>query len=190
MSIFSFSNNPIEILDTHDAIGLGSGGSLTVDGGASIAQDVYIGGFIDAPFNAHTIGSLTMSSGTVGIVGSLNVSNSISSTNLIITNATIGSLQPQVLNYITSASGTSFNVGSFIIRSGHSANQTDTILLPSQGLGGVTETFYKNDGSNAINIAGGSGVTLNGITTFSTGSTHKITMIMSSGTSGEAIITP
>ena len=37
-------NNPINILDTKNAIGLGSGGSLNVEGGASIKQDTFIGG--------------------------------------------------------------------------------------------------------------------------------------------------
>lgn len=178
MSIFHFSNNPIEILDTHDAVGLGSGGSLTVDGGASIAQDVYIGGFINAPYYAHTIGSLIIGSGA------------LQTDNLIITNATIGSFQPFVLNYIDNANGVSVAGGSFIIRSGQSSNQTDTILLPSSFAGKVIETFYKNNGTNSINITGASGITLNGSITFTVGTTHKITMIMSSETSGEVIITP
>ncbi len=37
-------NNPINILDTKNATGLGSGGSLNVEGGASIKQDTFIGG--------------------------------------------------------------------------------------------------------------------------------------------------
>lgn len=195
MSIFHFSNNPIEILDTHDAIGLGSGGSLTVDGGASIAQDFFIGGFIDAPFNAHTIGSLFITGGNLGIGKvpsySLDVSGSVYADNLIVTSATIGSSQPFELNYVSDSMGTNFNIGSsFIIRSDHSANQTDTIVLPSGAVGKVSESFYKNNGSNSISIGGGSGVTLNGTTSFSAGSTHKITLIMSSATSGEAIVTP
>jgi hypothetical protein len=194
MSIFHFSNNPIEILDTHDAIGLGSGGSLTVDGGASIAQDVFIGGFIDAPFNAHTIGSLLIGGGNLGIGKApscpLDVSGLICGDNLIVSNATVGSFQPFALDYVNSANGVNLNTGSFIIRSGQSANQTDTILLPSNSVGKVTETYYKNNGANSISVGGGSGVTLNGSTTFSSGSTHKITLIMSSETSGEVIVTP
>ncbi len=36
--------NPINILDTSEATGLGSGGSLTIGGGASIGKDFYVGG--------------------------------------------------------------------------------------------------------------------------------------------------
>jgi hypothetical protein len=36
--------NPINILDSNNATGLGSGGSLNVEGGASIKQDTFIGG--------------------------------------------------------------------------------------------------------------------------------------------------
>lgn len=38
--------NPINILDTTDAIGIGSGGSLTIGGGVSIGKDFYVGGNI------------------------------------------------------------------------------------------------------------------------------------------------
>ena len=38
--------NPINILDTTDATGVGSGGSLTIGGGASIEKDFYVGGNI------------------------------------------------------------------------------------------------------------------------------------------------
>ena len=38
--------NPINILDTTDATGIGSGGSLTIGGGASIGKDFYVGGNI------------------------------------------------------------------------------------------------------------------------------------------------
>jgi hypothetical protein len=38
--------NPINILDTSDAEGLGSGGSLNVAGGVSISKNLYIGGGI------------------------------------------------------------------------------------------------------------------------------------------------
>jgi hypothetical protein len=38
--------NPINILDSHNATGIGSGGSLNVEGGASIKQDMFIGGNI------------------------------------------------------------------------------------------------------------------------------------------------
>jgi hypothetical protein len=38
--------NPINILDTTDATGVGSGGSLTIGGGASIGKDFYVGGNI------------------------------------------------------------------------------------------------------------------------------------------------
>lgn len=37
-------NNPINILDSKNAIGVGSGGSLNVEGGASIKQNTFIGG--------------------------------------------------------------------------------------------------------------------------------------------------
>jgi hypothetical protein len=193
MSIFTFSNNPIEILDTHDAIGLGSGGSLTIDGGASIAQDVFIGGFIDAAFNAHTIGSLFITGGNLGIskipTCSLDVSGLIRADNLTITNATIGSFQPLALNNISNASGIFLNTEpSFIIRSGQNSNQTDTITFNSGPLGKVTELYYKNNGANSINIAGGSGVTLNGSNQFSPGSTHKISVIISGESTAEAIL--
>lgn len=195
MSIFTFSNNPMEILDTHDAIGLGSGGSLTIDGGASIAQDVFIGGFIDATFNAHTIGSLFITGGNLGIskipTCSLDVSGLIRADSLTITNATIGSFQPLVLNQITSVNGTFFgSEPSFIIRSGQNANQTDTITFNSGPVGKVTELYYKNNGSNLINIGGGSGVTVNGSNQFSPGSTHKISIIISSESTSEIIILP
>jgi hypothetical protein len=36
--------NPINILDSNNATGLGTGGSLNVEGGASIKQDTFIGG--------------------------------------------------------------------------------------------------------------------------------------------------
>lgn len=40
-------NGILNLLNTTNAIGLGSGGSLTVDGGASFLQNVYIGGVLD-----------------------------------------------------------------------------------------------------------------------------------------------
>ena len=42
----SYQFNPINILDTTNAIGVGSGGSLNVGGGVSINKDLYIGGNI------------------------------------------------------------------------------------------------------------------------------------------------
>lgn len=42
----SYQVNPLEILDTTNAVGIGSGGSLTVGGGISIGRDTYIGGDI------------------------------------------------------------------------------------------------------------------------------------------------
>jgi hypothetical protein len=40
-------NGILNLLNTTNAIGLGSGGSLTVDGGASFLKNVYIGGVLD-----------------------------------------------------------------------------------------------------------------------------------------------
>lgn len=40
-------NGNFNLLNTSNSIGLGSGGSLTVDGGASFYKDVYIGGILD-----------------------------------------------------------------------------------------------------------------------------------------------
>ena len=42
----SYQVNPIEILDSTNSTGVGTGGSLTVDGGAAISKDLYIGGNI------------------------------------------------------------------------------------------------------------------------------------------------
>jgi hypothetical protein len=42
----SYYNNPIEILNTSNSTGLGSGGSLTIGGGVSVGRDNYIGGNI------------------------------------------------------------------------------------------------------------------------------------------------
>lgn len=39
-----YTFNPIDILDTTNAIGIGSGGSLNIGGGASISKDFYVGG--------------------------------------------------------------------------------------------------------------------------------------------------
>ena len=40
----SYNSDPIYILDTTNATGVGSGGSLTLDGGAAINKDLYVGG--------------------------------------------------------------------------------------------------------------------------------------------------
>jgi hypothetical protein len=40
-------NDPINILDTSNATGVGSGGSLNLRGGASIQKDLYIGGNVN-----------------------------------------------------------------------------------------------------------------------------------------------
>ena len=42
----SYEYNPIIILDTSNALGSGSGGSLTIGGGISVGMDTYIGGNI------------------------------------------------------------------------------------------------------------------------------------------------
>lgn len=39
-----YTFNPINILDTSNASGIGSGGALTIGGGASITRDFYVGG--------------------------------------------------------------------------------------------------------------------------------------------------
>jgi hypothetical protein len=40
-------NDPINILDSSNATGIGSGGSLNLRGGASIGKDLYIGGNVN-----------------------------------------------------------------------------------------------------------------------------------------------
>jgi hypothetical protein len=42
----SYQVNPLEILDTTNSTGVGSGGSLTVGGGVAIGSDLYVGGNI------------------------------------------------------------------------------------------------------------------------------------------------
>ena len=201
MSIFTFSNNPFEILDTHDAVGIGSGGSLTIDGGASIAQDTFIGGFINAGFNSHTIGSIITTGGNVGIGKlpdyTLDVSGTINSNNLIASAATIGSLNYIIQSrvHIIGSSGSaliSIMNNDFIIRSGQNAGRMDTIVNLSSvySIGNVIECFYQNAGTNSITIVGETGVTINGNNLFEPGSTHKISIIISGPTTCEVIVYP
>jgi hypothetical protein len=46
-SSLKYDGNNLQLLNTSDAVGLGTGGTLTVSGGASFLKDVYIGGVLD-----------------------------------------------------------------------------------------------------------------------------------------------
>ena len=43
----SYQVNPLEILDTTNSTGIGSGGSLTVGGGLAVGKDLYVGGNVE-----------------------------------------------------------------------------------------------------------------------------------------------
>ena len=69
------TNDPINILDTSNALGLGTGGSMTLNGGISIGKDLYVGG------NISISGTATTFSDNILIINNNN--NSSSDTGLL-----------------------------------------------------------------------------------------------------------
>jgi hypothetical protein len=85
-------NGTTRILDTTNALGLGSGGSLNINGGASIQKDVYIGGIVKISSTTESddvnSGSLVLSGG-LGVNGNVNVlGNTVVNGNLIVQGTT------------------------------------------------------------------------------------------------------
>ena len=89
---------------TSDAIGLGSGGSLTVFGGTAISGSAIIGNGITSDFNCNTLGNIYTTGGNVGIgnttpnytldiFGTANITTSLttSTLNIAATNLTFSS---------------------------------------------------------------------------------------------------
>ena len=97
---------PILFSNTSNAINTTSGGCLTVNGGASIAKNVIIGGDLTA-YNA-TIQNLAIPGVTIfsNIQSFASSFNNLSVSNLLCTNSTLNNI---VLSSLTTTSGTLFN---------------------------------------------------------------------------------
>jgi hypothetical protein len=71
----SNSFDPINILDSTNASGVGSGGSLTVSGGISVGKDSYIGGSSYIGGNLHISGTSTSFADNILLINSSGISS-------------------------------------------------------------------------------------------------------------------
>ncbi len=67
-------NGTLKTNSTENSVGLGSGGSLTVLGGASVGKDLYVGGSINVK---STIGSDSATSGSVILSGGIGITENV-----------------------------------------------------------------------------------------------------------------
>jgi trimeric autotransporter adhesin len=118
---------PIKILDSTNAIGLGSGGSFTTLGGASISGKVFIGNDVVISNNTYIQGDITV--GNITINGSSNFAT-ISALNTTYTNSTVTNL---ITTNITSSNIGNINLKTSNITTNNliSTSITNTNLLTS-----------------------------------------------------------
>lgn len=98
----------INIFNTDNSIGIGSGGSFTILGGASIAKDMYIGGNLNVLTNISTTNVITTNISTSTLLSTGLTTGSAQITNLTVTSMTAGML---TLPHTGSSSGIIFGTG-------------------------------------------------------------------------------
>jgi len=133
ISEFSFESNrlqstvPLYITNTTTSIGVGSGGSLTVLGGASISGKVWLGNELNVANNVNISGDVTL--GNLKILGTSNF-GSVSANDGAYTNTTVTNL---VNTNITSSSIITSNIKTtnFTASNCISTNITNTNILTS-----------------------------------------------------------
>lgn len=130
------------LTSTENALGIGSGGALTVFGGAAISQDLYVGGVFDADnINVTNLTSsnsvltnLTSSNALLVNVTATNLYvNSITAPNLLITDASITNLvttnHTSLNSLVTNLTSTSAVIVTGSISNLVNTNQTSTNSL-------------------------------------------------------------
>ena len=112
----------VSITDTQNAVGVGSGGSFTTSGGASINKRLYVGE--DATFQtnvtvANTITANLANCQNVNVTNHLTVGNTILTTNLVSTNSTCTNVlmtnvtsTNHIITNVTASNSTITNVSS------------------------------------------------------------------------------
>jgi len=73
LSSFIFNQNKLSILTTSNSLGLGSGGSLDIQGGVSILKDVFIGGILN--LNNKNITNVTSPNNNLDVANKYYVDN-------------------------------------------------------------------------------------------------------------------
>ena len=177
--------NYINLQSTVDAIGIGSGGALTILGGASISKSIFIGGNLTAISSTLSNAVFTnISSATLNISTGIT-SGSILNTGLISTNnltATSSTFSNAVFTNISSAT---LNISTGIT----TASVLNTGLISTNNLTATSSTL-----SNAVftNISTGTINTSTGITTNSllvTGLLSTNNLTATSSTLSNAVLT-
>ena len=151
----SYQVNPLEILDTSNSVGVGSGGSLTVGGGVSVGRDMYIGGNISVKGTSASFADnmLILNSGGVvsadtGLLLHRNV-NDVSNNNnysAFIYNETLDEF---MFGYATSDNHGVVNLNSYVPIRTNGVNVTG---------GGLNATFNSNTIGNIFTTGGNVGI--------------------------------
>ena len=103
-SNFIFDGNLLEITSTNSSLGLGSGGTLTVNGGASFLKKVYLGSGLD--LNNQTIDNVTSPSLNLQVANKYYVDNRFN-------NFTVGNVSGNFTKGQVITAGTSGNIIGF-----------------------------------------------------------------------------
>jgi len=140
------SSAPLYITNTTTSTGVGSGGSLTVLGGASISGKVWLGNELNVANNVNIDGDVTL--GNLKILGTSNF-GSVSANNGAYTNSTVTNL---VNTNITSSSIITSNINTTNLTTSNciSTNITNTNILTSNI---SASTLQITNNINTINLS-------------------------------------
>jgi hypothetical protein len=141
----------ITINDTRNATGLGTGGSFTTLGGASINKRLYVGE--DATFQtnitvANTITANLSNSQNVNVTNHLTVGNTILTTNLVSTSSTCTNV---LITNVTSTNNIITNVTASNLIS-ESLLSTNTTISNLQVTTGITSAAAQITNANLTNV--------------------------------------
>lgn len=147
----------VSINDTQNALGIGSGGSFTTSGGASINKRLYVGE--DARFEtnitvANTITTNLTNSQNVNVTNHLTVGNTILTTNLISTYSTCTNV---LITNVTSTNNIITNMTASNLIS-NSLLSTNTTISNLQVTTGITSAAAQITNTNLTNVTISSGV--------------------------------
>ena len=175
------STAPLYITNTTASTGIGSGGSLTVLGGASISGKVWLGGDVNISNNVNIGGDVTL--GSLKILGTSNF-GSVSATDGVYTNSTITNLQN---TNITSSSVVTSNVKTTNLTTSNciSTNITNTNIVTSNV---TASTLQITNNINAINLSTTDITTSNLITTQAKAVNTTTTNLVLTNVSGSSAI--